>query len=311
MALSVADFLADVRRRAMIGNTASGVNQASSLLAFADTEMRSRVVPAILAMNQDYLTRYVDIALAANETGIRLPKRAQGAKLIDVWWVDNSGNVTPLARVNLKDVANYNYGPSTGPANGFYLEGNFLRLVGQQTNQGSVRISYVARPSKLVEAADVTSREILTATLSSTAVTLTFASLTAASQDWDILGADTYDLIGEKTASFSSSTSWAVNNSALSPAIASSAFVGGLIVQAGKTPYVQLTADWADYLVQRTVCRALQARGDQSGQAVAEQDAAAILAALQAQNQTRVDNRPQYVTGGLYWQAGGGYVIGN
>jgi len=309
MALSVADFLADVRRRAMIGNQPSGGNQNANLLAFADTEMRSRVVPAILALNQDYLTRYVDVALGANETGIRIPKRAQGAKLIDVWWVDNSGNITPLTRVNLADVANYNYSPSVGPANGFYLEGNFLRLLGQQSTQGSIRMSYVARPSKLTEATDVTSREILTATVGSTNVDLTFASLTASSQDWDILGADTFDLLGEKNASFAGMTSWSVNRAAFAPAINSSALVGGIVVQSGKTPYVQLTSDWADYLVQRTVCRALQAMGDANGQAIAEQDAAAILAALQTQNAARVDNRPQYVTGGLYWQVGGMYNV--
>lgn len=86
------DLLTDVRRSGMLPDSApSGVSDAD-ILAAASKEMWSRLVPLVLSVREEFYVQQSTQALVANQQLYRIPPRAIGTKLRDVYLVQSNGS---------------------------------------------------------------------------------------------------------------------------------------------------------------------------------------------------------------------------
>lgn len=126
-------------------------------LQFANEEMDLGVVPHVLLYHENYLLIEEDVIINPNQNRYAIPHRAVGNKLKNVAYVDNSGNIYEMTRIQLDDLPYQQYVLSAG-FNKFYVEGDEIVVVPMQNFQltGSFRFYYYLRPNQLVAEIDVT-----------------------------------------------------------------------------------------------------------------------------------------------------------
>lgn len=150
------DLLASIKRRVMVPENQSTFTE-QDFLDFATEEMNIGLVPLVLQMSEDYYLYPVDIPLVSGTTKYPIPYRAIGNKLRDVNLVDSNGKVSPMTRIGIGDVSQYN--GSTSNVYPFYMANNEICLVVDANTTfptGSVlQASIYLRPNALVPNSEV------------------------------------------------------------------------------------------------------------------------------------------------------------
>lgn len=142
------DLLSDAKRLAMIPVAQALGTQDADLLAIADMEMATRVLPVVLSVNEEFNVQTVDIPVVAGQQQYRMPTRAVGAKLRDVRYVQG-GVVFPLPRLEIEQLGAWTLNAS-GIPQGFWLEAGSINLQPAPPPGGALRVRYYARQAKLV-----------------------------------------------------------------------------------------------------------------------------------------------------------------
>ncbi len=308
----VSDLLSDVRRRGMLPATQSLGFTDADLIAHANNEMASHMVPLVLSVNEEFYVQTVNIPLVAGKAAYRMPNRNAGAKLRDVTYIIG-GQLQPLFRIEPEQLSSWVSGASGSPQ-GFYLEAGTLNLVPAPSAGGTLRMRYFVRPGAFtVTATDFgTVASVTTNTVDSMGVGVfsgTYTgSLTAGSLIFDVIAYRPpfeYLALNAEAFTFSAPNINLVANGStqsMSPNIA----VGDYIAKPDLSPVLQLPVELHSLLSQRVVCAVMEALNYGDRLARAREAAAEMEAAALKLITPRIDSAPKKMRGLLnqnpgYW----------
>lgn len=160
-------LITTVRLRGGLANSKQQGTTDDDILQILSECQRSRLVPGVMKVREHYFATSRRYAVSGSR--LRIPARAVGQKLWDVYWLDSSSNRVVLPLVNHGDLHRVTK-IGTAPA-GFYLEGNHVVLVpDSQSFGGTLEVSFFLRPGDLVKAASAA----VVQSVNATAKTITF-----------------------------------------------------------------------------------------------------------------------------------------
>jgi len=313
MAWTTTDLLADVRRRAMLPNTATQGTTDADLLAHANNEMASRLVPLVQSVNEEFYVQTVDIPFVAGQAAYRFPNRNSGAKLRDVLLVLGNAQLN-LARIEPEQLTRW-VANSVGTPAAFYLEAGTLNLVPLPGGSGTLRTKYYVRPGQFTNTA--TDYAVITG------VTYTGANTVNLTYTGSISTANgsTCDVIAYRPpfeyllvdATVSAKTSGSLTLTITSPTTPPPNFspniaVGDYLTVSDKSPILQLPVELQSLLAQRTVCAVMEAFNYTERHSAAEAVYARMQEAALKLITPRVDGAPRKMRGILSAQRRVGWV---
>jgi hypothetical protein len=288
------DLLASVRRRTGMP-AAAGLFSDAEILTCADEETRSYLVPFVLSEREDYWTENYDVSLVDGTASYRLPYRAVGGKLRDVYLIDQFGNARSMPRITGNDLTDARFG--------FYFEGNKVTLVNSGdltfTRLGvTLRMVYYLRPNALV----ATTSAAMVTTFDTVAKTITFSACSS------LASATSFDVIRAKpgfdTLGFDQAGSINVGNTIVTMVsdLPDGLEVGDYVCLPQQTPVPQVPAEMHDLLAQRVAVAILKAKNLSDKAAVAESELKTLSTLALKMLSPRVEGESQQIINrrGLY-----------
>ena len=124
------------------------------ILAFANEEMFISQVPSVLQFHEEYFVTYKTLPLINNVSRYPIPDRATGMKLRDLFWMDQSGNLFDMTRIQEHDKGFFQTNIGANQAiHKFYVEGNDVVLTPGVVSAptGSLVFVFYLRPNQLVK----------------------------------------------------------------------------------------------------------------------------------------------------------------
>lgn len=246
-------LLAAVRRLAAAPTATASGSASSDLLAHANEELQSYVVPLILDLREEYFLQVKSQTMTVGTAAYRLPSRAIGAKLREVEMVDSAGNVTNLRRL-APDMAE-EFPTSNGTPYGYHLRGNSVVLVPTPAVANTLRLTYYLRPNEVVSTAYGTVSTIVGSVVTYTE-TGTFAPTTssvidliAATSGFECHSVDVTPSAADTTANTVTVT------------VPTDLAVGDYVVTRDQTPVPQIPSEFHPLLYTRTALRFAESNG--------------------------------------------------
>jgi len=305
------DLISTVKLRAMLPtSSASPGTLDADVLAHANDELQSRLVPLVMTTNEEFFTATIDVPLVGGQAIYRVPDRCAGSKLRELTLLVGA-TIIDLPRIEPERLSQLVNGASGVPA-GFVMEAGGVRLVPTPASGGgALRMRYFARPAQLTAtAADFAT--ILTAgtqpLVGAVNVIISAGGLMPASGDgnlYDIVcGRPPFEALVMDARCFSAAGTVIL----LEYSIGSSASVQGrssgqgfsgadFVTIRDRSPIVQLPAELHSLLAQRTVCRILQSLGQYDKLDRAEREADRLERVALSLLTPRVDGAPRKLRG--------------
>lgn len=245
-------LLASLKRRGMLPSTTETLST-TDFLAIATEELQTYVWNT-LPRTEEYGVTTADVSVSSGTAAYKLPSRAVGGKLRDVWFVDGSSRID-LVRVEPENIGNFG---TSGDACGFYLQGDDLVLVPTPNTSRTLRVSFHCRPSALVATSAVAVVQSFNTGTGAITTTATVPATFSTSQTYDIVRAKPpFSILSmDLTASVASGTT--VTFSSLPAGLAA----GDYVCLAGESPVAQVPVELHPLLSQRVAYKCLEALGD-------------------------------------------------
>lgn len=262
----------------------------ATLRRAADAEIRTRLLPLVRTLNEEYLVRTLDVTAVNGR--IALPPRATGASVRMVQVVLNGQLSEPLPRL---DPAKDRGTVAGGLPYGFYFDGGGIVLLPIGTT-ATCRVRYYARPGKLCDDADASVAALISAVTPgavTTALTCVFTGSLASPKDIVSAGP-----AHQHVAISALITGPQPNLTVPTSSLLEQPGVGDYVVAADFSPFVALPEELGSTLALRTAARVLSNLGylaeasaqyDQADQA--QREAEALL-------RPRSDGNPKRLSGG-------------
>ncbi len=230
----------------------------ADILAIADYVTKSKVVPLIKSVRQEFFVVTSREALVANKDLYDIPYRALARTLRDLKLVDSSDNKSDIVLIPVEDEHMYRAG--TLPA-GFYFKGDKIAIVPKpQSTAYSLEKWWEMPPSKLVQSANAAVVQTVVGdnvTVSSVPASITTGSLVDFVKGVSGNSTVAYDLlvtnIAGNTISFGSGV------------VADFLVPGDYISVAQTTPVLQIPNEAEPYLETCAGIQVLKAIGDYEG----------------------------------------------
>lgn len=148
------DLVSSAKRSEFFPISQSTFTDPDDLIAFANEEMQTKLVPLVLSEREDYFLTFIDVTPSNKVNHYPMPERAIGNALKDIFWLPNS--TTPdvryaLPKAQVHDAHSWSTTAST--PGGFYLQGDEVVLVptpGSLSGTERIRYYYLMRPNRLV-----------------------------------------------------------------------------------------------------------------------------------------------------------------
>ena len=276
---TVVELLASIKRAAMM--TASQVTFTDDdLLALADEELASDLIPLVLSVREDYWTYTQDYSTASG--AVRIPYRAAGGKVRAASILDAQGNELPLTRIQPEEAARRFWAPA------FYVAGNSLVFANRTgTTYPTMRVSFYLRPSKLTGIANVC-RVVAVDAATNTVQVNNLPDTFDASQLYDVMRSDP----GFETIGFdlpATLTGNAITFATMPTGIA----VGDHVTLAGESAIPQLPAELHPVLATLVAARVLNATGDYEGEGTLRSKLSGMRKAALSVISNRADANPE------------------
>lgn len=257
MDYSVTALLASIRRRGFFENSTATGTADADLLALANEELQSSLVPFIMNLHEEYFLWQYTVTMTAGTAAYRIPSRAMGAKLREVDVVTTGSEVRNLVRISADELEEWPQG-SNGTPTAFYVRGNNVVLVPAPAQAETLRLTYFIRPNEL-KVSTTTGLQAITAidtgngrvTVSSTTgiTTSTLVDFHKGTSGFEHLSIDqTPSVVGTPSGT-------------VTVTLPTGLAVGDYIVLAEQSLVPQVPADFHPLLSQRVVCKLLEARG--------------------------------------------------
>lgn len=281
----VSEFITAVRRQGKITTDTTD----AEILATGDMEIAGRLVPLLRLTRQEYFVTEAQVASVSGRC--RLPSRSIMGAVRDVQLVIN-GRAISLPRLETEDDSLAGGG---GVPGGWYFDGGSVVLLPRGTD-GTVRIRYFVRPSKMItETTTASVARVTIVATSATAYALTLANASLASGTFDIVGGGSSHalLLLEQTTAASTTETVSISNT-LSPLA-----VGDYVVASGYSPVVPLPEELHAALVHQTAYVCLRALGYDDEAASQKSLAEESLAQGQVILAPRSEGNPRRRRGGI------------
>lgn len=148
--LTSSKLIESIKRRAMLPSDQNTFTD-QDFLDMLNEEIAYFGVPHLLSTHEEYLLRFEDETITGDTNKYRIPYRAVGNKLRDVSYVDTADNVYELSRVSVEDLSEYNDNQLNSYTDSFYIQGDKIILLDQQSVNGVVRKYFYLKPNTLVK----------------------------------------------------------------------------------------------------------------------------------------------------------------
>lgn len=277
---TTATLLSDVRTGAMLPAASAGTFSDADLLRLADRELQAGIVPLVMSVREEYFVAHVDVAVSGTQVQFRVPSRAIGGKLRSVALY---AGVTyqPVPQIDPSGA-----GLANGPF-GFYVEGNTvtLRNLSGSWPSALARVSYFQRPGRLV----LESAAGLVQSFNTGTRVIACTPTAPGSGLYDIVrGKPGYECLAIDAPGAPVDT--LVTMTAALPAELT---FGDYVCNAEESPVPQIPPELHPVLVQRVVCKVLEALNDASGLQSAQAKLQELQTAALTLISPRVDGEPK------------------
>jgi hypothetical protein len=249
-------FLAAVDRAITVPNYQPRFSQ-SDILALANEEQQSLVVPMIVALREEFFVFRETLSITAGDIGFRIPERAIGRTLREIQYRNQTSGtlVYDLPRISIEDSYRFsNIG--SGTPNGFTIEGDTIRLLPTPSSDGEVLLFMLRKPNSLVlnsRTAVVTAVGTNTITLSKVPANLTIGSKIDVTDN-----KPSYPLV-QKDLTITNITGLVLTVSGFTGTALTIVDVDDVVSTALETSIVQLPDEAAVVLIHATAVRVLEA----------------------------------------------------
>lgn len=149
--MNTTSFLAAVDRAITVPNYQPRFTN-NDLLALANEEQQSMIVPMIVGLREEFFVFRETLTVNAGDYGFRIPERAIGRTLREIQYRNMAGGnlVYDLPRISIEDSYRFtNLGQGT--PNGFMIEGDSIRLLPTPSSNGEAVLYTLRKPSDLVQ----------------------------------------------------------------------------------------------------------------------------------------------------------------
>ena len=254
--MDTTSFLAAVDRAITVPNYQPRFSQ-SDILALANDEQQSRVVPMIVALREEFFVFRETLSITAGDFGFRIPERAIGRTLREIQYRNQTGGtlVYDLPRISIEDSYRFtNLG--SGTPNGFMVEGDTIRLLPTPSSDGEVILFMLRKPSNLV----LTSRTAVVTAVGTNTITLSKvpSNLTIGSKIDITDNKPAYPLV-YKDLTITNISGVVITVSGFTGTALSGVDVDDVVSTALETSIVQLPDEAAIVLIHATAVRVLEA----------------------------------------------------
>lgn len=272
MSYTSADLIQAIERKSFAPANQSTFSTAE-ILAIADEETQSLILPAIMSVREEFFVTQSNIAITANQSAYDIPTRAIGLIVREVQLVNSSGSYRDIPRIEPEDVR----GSQTGSPSAFYMKGNSIVLYPTpSTTQDTLRVSYFIAPGSLVE----TSASAIVSAINTSTNVVTVATIPSA---W--VTGNVFDFISAKGGQEykgTDLTSTLVSGADITfTSLPSSLAVGDYVSIADTSPLVQLPPNFRPVLAQAAAARILQSMNQPGADDAARQLDKLMQAAIQ------------------------------
>lgn len=269
---------------------------AARVLALADEEMRTTIVPLVRENRNDHFVTSEDVTTTA-ATAYDIPEEALNRGLFNVAMLDSQGNPYGLTVIDFDRLIDL---PQVWSAlrrewrRGYYVRGDQVHLYPSSIAGETLRLYYERLPNRLIAtsgAAQVVSVNTVNGEI--TCVTGTVPDAWAVGTELCIVkGKPGFTLRVESSIAVTATTS-VVD---LPVADVANVVAGDWIAPVGDSPILQLPTETHPLLAQRMACKLLEAMGDEY-LLVAKEDWKEELAAYKRSYPTRTEKGPRRVFG--------------
>jgi hypothetical protein len=260
MAWTTTELLADIRSKAYISDTHPEYTSAV-LLRYADEEHRTGILPALLRIREEYNVTHSDQSITAARQSYRIPSRAQLGLVRKVFLLDTSGNAKEPPYLAPETLELYSgQTAALSGIGGYTVSGDEVYLLPTPANtEGTLRIKYYRRPSKLVAPSTAADElpHVITAGVTTTTLTLGAAHGFDDGDLVDVVQANPPFSVLAQSIAVSSVTGTTVNI----PAVITDLAVGDYLATAEETPVPLLPAELHSVLAQAVAVRVLKESG--------------------------------------------------
>jgi hypothetical protein len=249
-------FLAAVDRAITVPNYQPRFSN-NDLLALANEEQQSLVVPMIVALREEFFVFRDVLTINAGDYGFRIPERAIGRTLREIQYRNLAGGnlVYDLPRISIEDSYRFtNLGQGT--PNGFMIEGDTIRLLPTPSSNGEVVLYTLRKPSSLVQ--DSRTAKVTGVGTNTIMLTKVPSNLTIGSKIDVTDNKPSYPLV-QKDLTITNITGLVLTVSGFTGTALSGVDVDDVVSTALETSIVQLPDEAAVVLVHATAVRVLEA----------------------------------------------------
>lgn len=303
---TAADLVTSVKLRAMLPTSSSAPGTADAdVLAHANDELQSRLVPLLLSINEELLVATTDVTLVAGQAVYRVPDRAAAARLRDVHLVVG-GNLVRLAHIEPERMGLWT-SAAQGQPQAFVMEAGGLRLIPTPATGSTLRVRYYVRPGQLTTTSTDFAQVLTVTSPTATEFTCTLGSgltpvalsgylydLVSGRPPFETLALDGSCLSAGSGYLMSFTSGWA----GLQARLSSIGWTGAdYLTLRGMSPVPQVPSEAHPLLIQRTVCRMLLQLGRLDEADRAEREADRLERVMLTLLSPRADGSPRKMLG--------------
>lgn len=240
----------------------------SDILAIADEEIQSRILPRILSVREEYFVTHTDQTVTQGQQSYPIPDRAIGLIAREIKILESSGTLTDLPRVEPENALTTNQ----GPVDSFYLEQDSIYLYPTPSSSGqTLRVWFFASPGSLIDPADAA----VISSINTSTSTVTVSSIPSA---WAT--GNTFDFISSRGSqgyrSIDNVSTLVSGTDITFSSLPSTLAVGDYVALQDQSPLVQLPPNFRSVLAQCAAAKILMSQ-NQPGASDADRKADEML----------------------------------
>lgn len=268
------DIVASAKRSEFFPTGQTTFSDPDDLIAFANEEMQTKLVPAILSVREDFFLSSQQINLQANLSTYPVPERAVGNALKDLLYMPSAAAPSvmyPLPKTTVHDLQVGSQG--SGNPGQFYIQGDEIVLVPTpSSSQGAIVSYFFMRPNRLVSTSQCAKITAIVVGATQTTLTVdtdltasTLATVISSGSLVDLLSAKSPFLLWNQDVSVQSisSTQVVLNNSDVQDAALNTMpRVGDYVCPAQQANIPMVPQEFHPILSEMIAYRALKALGD-------------------------------------------------
>lgn len=269
------------------------------IIDILNEEIDVGLLTKLMDVAEEHLVVYDELDIVPGQREFKVPYRAVGNKLRDVFLMDSAGNFTECTRISLEDQSEHSrYSTSSYNrlAQFFIMNDKIIFASTSLPNFSKVRMYYYMRPNKLVsdsEACQITSIDRVGGVVAVSNLPSTFSSL----PQIDFIANKTpnkiisFDNVITGVSINTNPATFTLNPNLIPEELA----VGDWIARAEETPIPNIPTEWQPVLAQRAVVFLMESMGDTEGLQNAQRKLAMMENNVQVITNDRAEGSPQKI----------------